>query len=99
MESLILKAKSTRKDAAIIAWANQVRIAAEDAGMAAKEIIEEYSTKNTLEELYDELDVIHKRDQELGEFLASGKLAGFREHPHYEEMKVAMLEQVLSLME
>jgi hypothetical protein len=64
--------------------------------MAAKEIIEEYSNNNTLEELDDELGVILKQDQELGEFLASCKLAGFGEHPRYEEMKVAMLLKVAS---
>jgi hypothetical protein len=66
--SLIMRARGARKDAAIITWANQVADAAEETRISAKGILEENSTNYTMEELNDELEMLHKRGQQLGEW-------------------------------
>jgi hypothetical protein len=99
VEDLLHRAKSSWKDAAIAAWVNQVRVVADEALMTVKMIMEVKSLDYTLEEIEDELRMASKRGQQLGEFLASAILAGFSEHPKFEEIKRVILEQVMSVME
>ncbi len=49
-------------------------------------------------ELDDELQVYRNSDQRLSELMV-GRLAGYGSHLRFDEIKVAVVEKVLSLME
>jgi hypothetical protein len=99
MEKLIKTSKSSSRDAAVEAWAAQVIAIGQEAVQDTKEVFKEKSLNYTLVKLGEELQVYRNRGQQLSILLTAGRLAGYANHPRFEDIKVAAMAEVLSLME
>jgi uncharacterized 2Fe-2S/4Fe-4S cluster protein (DUF4445 family) len=71
-----------------------MRVLADEVLEAAKQIIDDQSEDYTLEEVYEELEMLAKRGQQVRDHLEAGRRDGFEGHPEFEQAQRAVLGEV-----
>jgi hypothetical protein len=94
VEALVRTARATKREAAVTAWTNRMRVLADKVLEAAKQIIEDQSEDYTLEEADEELEMLAKRGQLVRDHLEAGRRDGFAGHPEFEQAQQAVLGEV-----
>jgi hypothetical protein len=94
VEALVRMARATMRDAAVSAWIKKMRALADEVMETAKEVIEDQSTKYTLDEIDEELEMLSKRGQQVKELLEAGKKDGFGGHPEFEQAQRSVLGEI-----
>jgi hypothetical protein len=94
VEALVRTARATKRDAAVTAWTDRMRVLADEVLEAAKQIIEDQSEDYTLEEADEELEMLAKQGQLVRDHLEAGRRDGFAGHPGFEQAQQAVLGEV-----
>ncbi len=94
VEALVRMARATKRDTAVTAWTDRMRVLADEVLEAAKQIIEDKSEDYTLDEVDEELDMLTKRGQQVRDHLEAGRRDGFEGHPEFKQAQRAVLGEV-----
>jgi hypothetical protein len=94
VKAMVRTARATKRDAAVSAWATQMRSLVDEVLETARQIIDDQSTDYTLDKVDEELGLLARRSQQVRELLKAGRRDGFVGHLEFKEAQRAVLGEI-----